>query len=80
MSKDATPVTKYSWRKISLYKKVCRHLSAQERKDHGLHISEGKDQLPLPALIYLCKELHKSNDPEHVAALLFLLIGWNLIS
>ena len=43
-------------------------------------MSEGKDPMPIAALIYLCEILHNSKDPEHVAALFFLLLDWNLIS
>jgi hypothetical protein len=79
-SKDYSPVSKNLWRKITLYKKGYHQESAKERSDLGLRTAEGKDPLPLACLIYLCKFLHCSNDPEHVAALLFLLIEWNLIS
>jgi hypothetical protein len=72
-SKDYSPVSKNLWRKITLYKKGCRRESAKECSDLGLRTAEGKDPLPLACLIYLCKFLHRSKDPEHVAALLFLL-------
>ena len=80
MDKNSTAVTKNLWRTIGLYKKGCRCASARERRALGLCMSEGKDPMPIAALIYLCEILHNSKDPEPVAALLFLLLDWNLIS
>jgi hypothetical protein len=79
-SKDHCHVSKNLWRKTTLYKKGCSGESAKECSDLGLRTAEGKDPLLLTCLIYLCKFFHRSKDPEHVAALLFLLIEWNLIS
>lgn len=36
--------------------------------------------IPLQAYIHLAKLLHKSINPEHIVAHLFLLLDWNLIS
>jgi hypothetical protein len=80
MDKNSTEVSKNLWHKIGLYKKGCHNTSARERQALGLHTSEGKDPMPIAALIYLCEILHNSKDREDVAALLLLLIDWNLIS
>ena len=65
---------------VGLYKKGHCCASARERHALGLCTSEGKDPIPITALLYLCETLHNSKDPEHVAALFFLLFDWNRIS
>ena len=46
----------------------------------GLCTAEGKDPLPVKCLQYLAEVLHRSKEPEHIAALFFLLLEWNLLS
>ena len=41
---------------------------------------EGKDPMPFPAYVKLARILAQSPDPEHVAAHLFLLLDWNMVS
>ena len=73
-------ITKDLWKKIGAFKKGNRQKGAKERQNLGLCVSEGKDLIPLQAYIHLAMLLHKSDDPEHIAAHLFLLLDWNLIS
>ena len=54
MDKNSTEVSKNVWCKFGLYKKGCHHASARERQALGLCTSEGKDPMPIVALIYLC--------------------------
>ena len=42
--------------------------------------TEGKRPLPFAAYEYLADILRRSDNPEHIAAHLFLLLDWNLIS
>lgn len=72
--------TKQLWKTIGIYKKGTRRKGARERMDLGLRTVEGKDPIPLAAYIYLATILHESSDPEMIAAHLFLLLDWNLIS
>jgi len=58
-----------------MYKKGTRHKGARERQALGLRTTEGKDPIPLAAHTHLASILNWSNDPEHVAAHLFHLIG-----
>ena len=63
-----------------MYKKGTRCKGARERQALGLQTTEGKDPIPLAAYTHLASILNRSNDPEHVAAHLFLLLDWNLMS
>ena len=74
MEKNSTEVSKNVWHKIGMYNKGCCRSSASERQACGIHTLEGKDPMPIAALIYLCEILHNSKDPEHVTALFFLLL------
>ena len=62
------------------YKKGTRRLAIKERKQLDLAATEGKNQLHFCAYKYLSKILFESDEPEHVAAHIFLLLKWNLIS
>ena len=46
----------------------------------GLRNVKGDNLLQIVAYIYLAEILHKSKDPEHIAAHLFLILDWNMIS
>ena len=80
MSQTENVTTKDLWTRISLYKKGARRKGATERKRLGLAATEGKKPLPIRAYKYMAKILFESDKPEHIAAHLFLLIEWNLIS
>ena len=77
VSKDSTEGIKEMWRNLGMYKKGTRHKGARERQALGLRTTEGKDPIPLAAYTHLASILNQSNDPEHVAAHLFLLLDWN---
>ena len=68
------------WQNLGMYKKGTHCKGARERQALGLRTTEGKDPIPLVAYIHLASILNRSNDPEHVAAHLFLLLDWNLMS
>jgi hypothetical protein len=78
--RDINPTVKKMWETISQYKKGTVRDGARQRKELGIRSSEGKDPLPFAAYVYLAEILHKSKDPEHIAARLFLLLDWNMIS
>ncbi len=80
VSKDSTEGIKEMWRNLGMYKKGTRRKGARERQALGLRTTEGKDPIPLAAYTHLASILNRSNDPEHVAAHLFLLLDWNLMS
>lgn len=59
--------------------------NAIDRKEHGSIRSmsyewQGKVSIPLAVYMHLTSILHKSPDPEHIAARLFLILDWNLTS
>ena len=78
--KDVSAATKDMWLRLSTYKKGSRRASARERREVGLCTAEGKGPLPVKCLQYLAEVLHRSKEPEHIAALFFLLLEWNLLS
>jgi hypothetical protein len=65
---------------VAIYKKGSTREGAKQRKELGLRSSEGKDPLPFDAFVFLSEILHKSNNPEHVAAHFFLILDWIMIS
>jgi hypothetical protein len=73
--KDVSAATKDMWLRLSTYKKGSRRASARERREAGLRTAEGKDPLPVKCLQYLAEVLHRSKEPEHIAALFFCC--WN---
>ena len=68
------------WQTLPLYKKGSARKGAKERQKLGLRMNEGRDPIPLAAYVHLAEILCKSDKPEHIAAHLFLLLDWNLIS
>jgi hypothetical protein len=78
--RDINPTVKLLWESLSNYKKGTTRVGAKQRKELGLRLTEGKDPLPFAAYQYLAEILHQSNDPDHIAAHLFLLLEWNMIS
>jgi hypothetical protein len=80
LDKEFCENSRYLWKNLSLYNKGARRTGARERHALGMRTVEGKDPIPLAAYTYLANVLIKSDDPEHVAAHLFLLLEWNLIS
>ena len=80
IEKDGTPVAKHLWKQIALYMKGTRRTGARERQALGLRTIEGKDPMPFVAYVRLASILARSLDPEHVAAHLFLLLDWNMVS
>jgi hypothetical protein len=80
LDKEFCENSRYLWKNLSLYNKGAQRTGARERHALGMRTVEGKDPIPLAAYTYLANVLIKSDDPEHVAAHLFLLLEWNLIS
>ncbi len=80
VEKDGTPASRQLWKQIALYMKGTRRTGARERQALGLRIIEGKDPMPFAAYVKLASILACSQDTEHVAAHLFLLLDWNMVS
>lgn len=80
VSRDVNNDVKEMCQLISIYKKGVTRDGARQRQALGLRTTEGKDSLPFAAYTYLCELLHKSSNPEHIAAYLFLVLNWNMIS
>ena len=79
VAKDVNEKVREMWSELPRYKKGCHRKSAEEKRKLGIR-NTGKDPLPLAAYIFLAELLCKSDDAEHIAAHLFLLLDWNLIS
>jgi hypothetical protein len=79
VAKDVNEKVREMWSELPRYKKGCHRKSAEEKRKLGIR-NTGKDPLPLQAYIFLAELLCKSDDAEHIAAHLFLLLDWNLIS
>jgi hypothetical protein len=62
------------WETIGSYKKGNRRKGAKERQKYGMQTVEGKNPIPKGAYLHLAEILHKSNDPENIAAHLILLL------
>ena len=80
IEKDATQNSKDLWWKVSLYMQGAHRTVVREHQALGLCMIEGKDPMPFPAYVKLASILAQSLDPEHVAAHLFLLLDWNMVS
>lgn len=52
----------------------------REHQALGLHAIKGKDPMPFAAHVELASILACSEDLEHVAVHLFLLLYWNMVS
>ena len=63
-----------------MYKKGTRRLAVKERKQLGLAATEVKNPFPFSAYKYLAKLFFKSDEPDHVAAHIFIPLEWNIIS
>lgn len=80
VDKSPTRASRFLWKKLSIYLKGTRRTGARERQEHGIHVTEGKDPMKFKAYVELAKILCKSDDREHIAAHLFLLLDWNMVS
>ena len=78
--RDVNPEVKKMWETLSIYKKGTTRDGAKQRKKLGLRHSEGKDKMPFAAFVHLAEILHRSDNPEHIGAHLFLCLDWNMIS
>lgn len=80
VARDVNEQVKEMWSLIGIYKKGAARDGAQQRRNYGLRQSEGKDPLPFQGYELLCSILHRSKDPKHIAAHLFLTLDWNMLS
>ncbi|KAL3793017.1 hypothetical protein ACHAWO_008273 [Cyclotella atomus] len=78
--RDINEKVKDLWATISVYKKGAARDGAKQRKEFGLRTSSGKDPMPFGAYELLCSILHRSRNPQHIAAHLFLTLDWNMLS
>ena len=79
VSRDINGEVNELWKKVLSYKKGSRCKGARERHELGLSQTEGKSPLQFAAYEYLADILHCSDNPEHIAAHLFLLLDWNIL-
>ena len=68
------------YEKLSIYLKGTCRTGARERQEHGFCVTEGKDPMKFKAYVELAKILCKSDNRDHIAAHLFLLLDWNMVS
>eukprot|EP00956_Cyclotella_meneghiniana_P034023 scaffold100967_cov120-Cyclotella_meneghiniana.AAC.1 len=80
VARDVNETVKDLWATVAIYKKGAARDAAKQKKQYGLRTSEGKDPIPFSAYEHLCHILHKSRDPQHIAAHLFLTLDWNMLS
>lgn len=80
VARDVNEQVKHMWETLPLYKKGSSRKGAKERHQLGLRMNEGRDPIPFAAYVHLAEILCKSEKPEHIAARLFLLLDWNLMS
>jgi hypothetical protein len=78
--RDLNSNVKDLWETISVYKRGSTRVGARQRRDLGIRFTEGKDPMPFACYELLCSILHKSKTSEHVAAHLFLILDWNMLS
>jgi len=77
--KDVNEQVKKMWGLMPKYKKGSYRIGAEEKEKLGIRAT-GKDPLPFDAYVFLAEILCKDENPEYIAAHLFLLLDWNLIS
>jgi hypothetical protein len=78
--RDINNNVKDLWETIAVYKRGSTRVGARQRRDLGIRFTEGKDPMPFACYELLCSILHKSKTSEHVAAHLFLILDWNMLS
>ena len=74
VSRNINDNVKELWKKVSSYKKGSRHKGARERHELGLSQTEAKSPLSFVTYEYLADILHRSDNPEQIAAHLILLL------
>jgi hypothetical protein len=80
VDQNVNATTKHLWINFTNYKKGVKRIGIKEKVALGLSNSKGKLPLPFEAFKLLAQILFKSEKQEHIAAHLFLLLEWNLIS
>ena len=80
MDQNSTEVSKNVWL-CGIRLDCIRRVVAVLLQDRGrlLVYARQRGRIQCPLLHSFCEILHNSKDPEHVAALFFLLFDWNLI-
>jgi len=77
---DKNKISQDLFTNLSKYKKGAKRMIATEKKNLGIKIVEGMMPLSFQAYQLLCKILFTSEKSEHIGALTFLTLEWNLIS
>lgn len=80
VEQNVNATTKHMWINFTSYKKGVTRIGVKEKMALGISTEEGKRPLPFEAYKLLAQILFESESQEHIAAHLFLLLEWNLMS